>query len=114
MPKIHNETITVILLNQIFKIIDVQFTVEHFKASTTEAIACAVPTQMNICKSLRLVKVQSQEKKENGTEPGTKLPHICLFQLILLIIAQLFPCKGMQGDLIIEVKLDAFKAGGKK
>lgn len=91
-----------------------QFTVEHFKASTTEAIACAVPTQMNICKSLRLVKVQSQEKKENGTEPGTKLPHICLFQLILLIIAQLFPCKGMQGDLIIEVKLDAFKAGGKK
>ena len=50
-------------------------------------------------------------KKGNGTEPGTKLPHICLFQLILPIIAQLFPYRELKGELIIKVKLDVFKAG---
>lgn len=59
------------------------------------------------------MKVQS-EKEGNRTEPGTQLPHVCSFQLVLSIIAQLFPYRELHGELIIKEKLNAFKAGEKK
>lgn len=58
------------------------------------------------------MKVQS-EKEENRTEPGTKLPHVCIFQLVLSIIAKLFPYRELHGEVIIKAKLLAFKAGRK-
>lgn len=53
--------------------------------------------------------VTGKKKTEQNQEPNS---HVCIFQLILPIIAQLFPYRELQWELIIKVKFNAFKAGG--
>lgn len=55
--------------------------------------------------------VIGKKKTEQNQEPNS---HVCIFQLILPIIAQLFPYRDLQGELIIKIKLNAFQAGKKK
>lgn len=53
--------------------------------------------------------VTGKKKTEQNQEPNS---HVCIFQLILPIIAQLFPYRELQWELIIKVKFNAFKARG--